>query len=136
MAGKITIKGSPISAFVCAGLGGMIDAFFGLGGPPVVIYFLNTTKSKEEYLGTIQAYFLITSIYGTLVRTAKGILTVELVPNILIAAISILIGVAIGNRLAHRLNGEMLKKVVYVFIGIAGVITIFGSRDVIFALFS
>lgn len=123
-AGKITIKSSPFTAFICAGLGGMIDAFFGLGGPPVVIYFLNTTKSKEEYLGTIQAYFLITSIYGTCVRAAKGILTIELLPVIAIVGTSILLGVKIGNRFADRINGELLKKIVYIFIGIAGIITV------------
>ncbi|MGI6095176.1 MAG: sulfite exporter TauE/SafE family protein [Lachnospiraceae bacterium] len=132
---KITITATPVTTFICAGLCASIDAFFGLGGPPIVIYFLNTTKDKKEYFGTLQTFFLTTAIYGTLMRTWKGVLTLELIPNIIIAVLSILIGAAVGKRLASRLNGEVLKKVIYAFIGFAGIITIFESREILLSLF-
>lgn len=134
-AGKFTIKATPKTAFVCAALSAMADAFFGIGGPPMVIYFLSTTDSKEEYFGSIQTCFLTTSIYGATMRILKGILTPALVPNILIAVASIAVGILLGNRVVDRLNSEMLKKVVYLFIGIAGCITFFTNLDILYAMF-
>ena len=52
----------------------LCDAFFGIGGPLMVIYFLNKTDSAKEYLGTAAAFFLINGVYNTVYRLLSGIL--------------------------------------------------------------
>lgn len=134
-AGKISIKATPKTAFICAALSAMADAFFGIGGPPIVLYFLSTTENKEEYFANVQMMFFTTSTYGALMRIWKGILTPVLVPNIAIAVISIAVGTIFGHRVADRLDGELLKKLVYVLVGVAGMITFITNLDVLFVLF-
>ena len=86
----------------------------------MVIYFLSITKSKEEYLGTLQTFFVFTSVYNTIVRIIKGIITVEVVPYWLCGFIGMQIGLIIGGKLLKKIDGEKLKKIVYAVIGCAG----------------
>ena len=96
------------------------DAFFGIGGPLMVLYFLNKTDNIREYLGTIAAFFLINCIYNTAYRAACGILTAEHLPYIGIGMAAILLGVTLAHGLVKRLNDERLKKITYIMIGLSG----------------
>lgn len=125
--GKFTIRAGVLSAFICSALAAIVDAFFGMGGPPMVVYFLATTKSKEEYLGTLQAYFAISGIYGVAVRILKGQITYSMIPLITGGVIVLMIGIFLGSKIVDRINAEMMKKLVYGFIGVVGVITLITS---------
>lgn len=119
----VVIKPGLPTALVCASLSAVIDAFFALGGPPMVLYFLGATTGKREYLGTIQCFFLITCLYGTGVRVQQNILTPELLTYVFPVCTTALLGIFIGNRLTDKIDALMLKKLVYLFIGISGIIT-------------
>lgn len=121
--GKFTIRAGMMSAFICSALAAIVDAFFGMGGPPMVVYFLATTKSKEEYLGTLQAYFAISGIYGVTVRILKGQITYSMIPMIAGGVVVLMIGILLGSKIVDRIDAEMMKKLVYGFIGVVGVIT-------------
>lgn len=54
--GKIKIKPNILTAFIVSALSGTLSGLFSIGGPPMVIYYLAITKSKEEYLGTLQTF--------------------------------------------------------------------------------
>lgn len=124
--GKIVLKQSLRTACLCGILSGLMGGFFGIGGPPLAIYFLSTTKSKEEYLGTINFLFSVTSTYQFLARIGVGLFTGAQVPLLLCCIAMILVGRFAGSRIVDRINGEQLKKCVYGFLGIAGVTTIIG----------
>lgn len=40
---KVSIRPTPLTASLCSGLAAVIDAAFGIGGPPMVLYFLSVT---------------------------------------------------------------------------------------------
>lgn len=122
--GKIVLKESPLTAALCGILSGLMGGFFGIGGPPLAIYFLSTTKSKEEYLGTINFLFSITSTYQFFARIRVGLFTTAQIPMLLTCILMILIGRFAGSRIVDRINAEQLKKCVYVFLGFAGITTI------------
>lgn len=103
----------------------LCDAFFGIGGPLMVLYYLNKTDSSREYLGTIAAFFLCNGVYNTLYRVACGILTVAQLPYILLGVAAILAGVTAAHRLVNRLNDALLKKITYIMIGVSGVFNLF-----------
>ena len=44
----------------------------------MALYYLTVTESKEAYIGTTQAYFLVTNIFTTVIRLTSGILDKEL----------------------------------------------------------
>lgn len=103
---------------------GACDGLFGIGGPLMVLFFLGQTHSKKEYLGSIQAVFLVNLVYGTMMRMVNHILTPWHLSYIGVGMVCILVGLAAANRIVDRLDGEKIKKITYVVIGISGIMNI------------
>ena len=99
-------------------------AFFGVGGPLMSIYFMNLTASPEEYLGSIQAYFLLCGITNTVVRFASGTLGLAQLPVILVCLVCVLTGSALGKRLVHKMDADKIRTITYVMVGIAGIVNV------------
>ena len=119
---KRTLNLPTTAAYVV--ISAVCDAFFGIGGPLMVLYYLNKTENAKEYLGTIAGFFLINGVYNTIYRLINGILTVEQLPFAGIGIIAIIAGVTIAHRLVSRMNDALLKKVTYIMIGICGVLNL------------
>ena len=120
---KLKIKAGIPAAVICGTLGGVINSFFGIGGPPLVVYFLAATDTKEEYLGTINVFFSVTALYLVIIKAMNGIITVDLIPKIISVIIGLLIGSTIGAKIIGRINIVLMKKIIYFFLIISGVIT-------------
>ena len=123
-AGKIRVKATVGTAAVCASLSGVVGGLFGIGGPPMVVYYLSALDDKEAYLGTIQAFFCFTNIYTLIVRLIKGLYTAELIPPTVCGVVAILLGQLIGGRIQSKINGDTMRKLVYAFLGVTGVINL------------
>jgi len=117
---KLKVKANLASATVCGTLAGILGGLFGIGGPPMVIYFLAALDDKEKYLGTIQFYFFITGVYMLFFRMLNGIYTINLVPYTLLGIVGIMAGKKIGTMIVDRINADTMKKLVYAFLGVAG----------------
>lgn len=72
----------------------------------------------------MQTLFVVTNIINIITRLANGLYTADLLPCTLVGMAFILIGKEFGIRFARKLNIEVIKKVIYVFVGISGVITL------------
>lgn len=107
---------------ICSMIAGVGNGLFGISGPPMVLYYLSACKEKEEYLGTIQTFFLITGLYASLMRLMSGIITMDLLPLIFIGIITCLIGKKIGTVFVDKISDEKMRKLIYVFLGIVGII--------------
>lgn len=114
----------PVRVF-CITVSAVCDGLFGIGGPLMVLYFLNATDSSYEYLGTIQLFFLVNTLYSTVFRMAQGILLPSHLPVIGIGMIGILTGLFAANRIVDRLNVQALRKWIYGMIGISGLVNLF-----------
>ena len=126
-ANKVKIKGTPIAAVVCGGISGFLGGFFGIGGPLMTLYFLAVTETKEEYLGSINATFAITSTYQLLLRIVSGVLTISAGPFVAAGIAGILIGRIFGTKVVDKLNGPQMKKAIYIFLAFAGIMTVINS---------
>ena len=93
----------------------------------MVLYFMMITDSKEEYLATIQTFFMITAAYNLVLRTLRGIFTPGLLGYALLGTIAIFAGMSIGNRVVERINDQLLQKIVCVMIGVSGLTTFLTS---------
>lgn len=113
----------PVSLF-CIMVSAICDGLFGIGGPLMVLYFMSMTESIQEYLGTIQCFFLINCIYTTTLRIFKGILLTQHISIIIIGMIGIAIGGQLSKRLISYLDVDLVKKLTYLMIGISGFINI------------
>lgn len=121
---KLKIKANFLSAAICGTISGAASGLFGIGGPPMVIYMLAATgNDKEKYLGTLQLFFVLTNIYNNALRVMNGIITWDLMTLVLPGIAGMLIGGAVGSRIIDRINVEMMKKLIYLFLAFSGAVT-------------
>lgn len=119
-------KASVATAIVCALLSGVLGGFFGISGPPMVIYFLSVLDKKEEYLGTIQLFFFCSGVYMFLLRICSGIYTLDLLRYTVIGMSGVFIGMQMGYKIVDRLDTARLKKIIYFFLAVSGVLNLIG----------
>ena len=125
---RIPLKPSPVSASACSGLSGLCSGMFGIGGPPMVVYYLAVLGDKKEaYLATTQMYFCIGSIYNTVMRACRGILTLDMLPLVAVGLAGMAAGERLGLCILRRIDVPTMKKAVYGLLAVSGVITLFRS---------
>ena len=123
-AGKIKFKPSLWKGAVAGSISGVMNGLFAMGGPPMVIYFMVSNKDMKDYLATIQMYFALSNIYTTAIKASAGYVTKEVLVFFAIACISALVGVFFGKKIFSHCKPDLLKKVVYGFMAVSGVINI------------
>lgn len=118
--GDGTFRPQGAVAFVAAS--GLTEGLFGFGGPLMALYYLARTASNEEYLGTIQGFFTINSVYITLFRAANGITTLGDAPVVALAVAGVIVGSAVAGRVVARLDRTAISRLAYAFIGMTGLV--------------
>ena len=113
-------------SIVCIAISATCDGLFGIGGPLMVLYFMSMISGTHAYLGTIQLFFWTNSMYNTALRFYKGILLPEHFALLAVGTVAILIGGAVAGKIVDRLNVTTMRKLIYIMIGIGGVINLFG----------
>ena len=110
-------------------MSGMMGGLFGMQGPPAVLYFLAVAESKERYTALAQCYFLLGNCMMTLYRAGAGFLTADVAAAWCYAVPAVLVGTWLGSLVFNRLSMPLLRKIVYAYIGISGVMTLFKIRN-------
>lgn len=93
-------------------------------GPPAVLYFLAVSESKERYTALAQCYFLIGNCMMTIYRAHSGFLTNEVITSWCYAVPAVLVGTYLGGLVFNKLSLPTLRKLVYLYIGISGIVAI------------
>lgn len=121
---KIKVKGSLPTQTSLGIISGLMGGFFGMQGPPAVLYFLAVSDSKEKYIAIAQAYFLIGNIIMTLFRLNAGFFSKTVVINWIVALPAVIIGTYLGTLVYKRIQMPLLRKCVYIYIGISGILAL------------
>lgn len=122
---SIRLQATHKNCAICAALSGCASGFFGISGPPMVIYYLAALgDDKTRYLATTQLFFCLSSLYTTGVRIAHGIITPDLLPLALCGMLGIFFGKRIGLAVLSRIDADTMKRFIYIFLALAGVITV------------
>lgn len=120
VAKNLHLKANVRTAAVCALLSGLSQGFFGISGPPMALYFLLISDTKEQYVGNLQVFSLFTSLYALLLRFYHGTIRPFMLPLAVIGVAGVFFGKALASRVVERMDMERMKKVVYLFLGISG----------------
>lgn len=105
---------------------GVCSGLFGIGGPLMAVLFLSISDSKEEFHGNIQGLFTITTLTNSLIRLHKQILSPAHLPFILLGVIAVLLGGLVAKHIVDRINKERLNRITYAFVGVSGLLNLFG----------
>ncbi len=122
--GKIKMKPTLPVQISMGTISGMMGGLFGMQGPPAVIYFISCTDKKEEYMALTQWYFIIGNIAMTCYRAGNGFLTPAVGKAWLTGVAAVLLGLYLGGKVYDKLNIKTVRKFVYIFICIAGIVAL------------
>lgn len=118
---SITIKSIPIYVMIVFALiSGFFNGMFGIGGPLMALYFLTISDSKENYLASIQTFFLIDTFIMTGLRFANGILNLDNIKFVFVGIIGAILGTILANRTVRFINMKFMTLSIYIFIGLSG----------------
>lgn len=117
---RIKLRTNLPTQVVAGTLSGLMGGFFGMQGPPAVLYFLQSEPDKEYYMALIQTYLFTGNLIMLVVRAFNGFLT----PTVGIDYVYGLGGVAIGSLLGavafSHIPQRAFRYVVYAYIAISG----------------
>lgn len=91
-------------------------------GPPAVLYFIQSESTKEHYMAMTQTYFLIGNVIMTIVRAYNGFFTTTVLQDYCFGLGGVVIGTTFGTYVFKRISNRIFRYIVYVYIGISGVI--------------
>ena len=102
--------------------GGAFSALFGTGGPIYTIYLSRRLDALDQFRATISVVILLSGVVRAAAFAAAGLYAQ---PEILTAAALLLpvslLGLYAGSRLRTRVSPDLLKRVIFVLLAIAGV---------------
>ena len=107
------------------GLSGLMGGFFGMQGPPAVLYFISSEPSKEHYMAMAQTYFLIGNAMMTIVRLYNGFVTPAVLDGYLYGIGGVALGTMLGAYVFSRIPTRLFRYIVYTYIGISGLVMLF-----------
>ena len=113
----------PLS-IVCIAISATCDGLFGIGGPLMAVYFVSASDGKESYIANLQFLFAVTNVVNFFTRISKGFYTFDLVPVTLLGFAGITLGKKFGLKILDRLDLESMKKGVYLFVGLSGILNV------------
>ena len=122
LSSKIHIKQSIPMQVGIGCISGAMGGFFGMQGPPSVLYYVQSEKSKEAYAAQTQVYFVIGNIFMSFIRAQNGFMTTAVAKSWLFAIFGVIVGTYTGTKVFNRIPTEKLRKVVYIYMAISGVI--------------
>jgi len=120
-AAKVHIKSNNRNGIIAGTLSGVMGALFGIGAPPLVLYYSSTTEDKDNYTACLQITLAIHTMLNIFCRIGMHLFS----PDAWIYCIPIVIGVVLGKfpgkRIYNKLDIKTFKLLIHLFIGILGI---------------
>lgn len=105
-------------------LSGLMGGLFGMQGPPAVLYFIEVSETKEEYIAITQMYFLVGNIVMTCYRANEGFLTPTVWTAWCYGAGAVVLGTWLGSLIFRYLSLPLLRRIVFAYIALSGVLAL------------
>jgi uncharacterized membrane protein YfcA len=100
---------------------GVLNTSIGTAGPPVVATLQAGEMPQHTFRATTVAFFACCNIVAVPLIIASGVVTASTWRTALVAVPSVLVGNAIGSRLAPRVGPERFRALVLGLLAVAGV---------------
>lgn len=120
--GKVRIRPTWYAGLAAGLLSGVMGGMFSMGGPPVVIYFLQSEEDSDHYLATISAYFVFSNVISIASKALAGFFTANVWAAFAVGALGMALGAFIGKRTREKVEARLLRKLVYGFMAFSGAV--------------
>ncbi len=117
-----TMPGNIVSS--TAGLAaGVANGAFGIGGPPVVLFYFASPAGNIVGRATLVAYFLLTDFIGLAFLSRENLVTADVLLRTLTFLPALLAGVWLGARSFKNANPVIFRKWILALLGLLATIT-------------
>lgn len=103
---------------------GILNGAFGIGGPPVVLFYFSTPAVAAVSRASVIAFFLSTDILGLGMLGYEGLVTSQSFAQFLAWLPALLAGVWVGAHGFKRMDQAMFRKAVLVLLMLLAVMTL------------
>lgn len=109
---------------VAASTAGAMGGATGIGGPPLVLYFLATGEPARQVRGDLSGYFMVTGVVGLLTYFAYGLITVEIAILGAVLSVPHFAGMSFGGFLFPRASERTFRWIALSILACVGVGTL------------
>jgi uncharacterized membrane protein YfcA len=103
---------------------GVLGGAYGMNGPPLAMYGAARGWSPQQFRATLQGYFLPASLAGLLGYLTAGLWDHAVTRYFLLSLPGIVVAVAAGRALNHRLRGDAFFRCVYAGLVVVGAVLV------------
>ena len=111
----VRTPGAPASTATGAA-SGVLNGAFGIGGPPVVLFYFSTSGAAAIGRASIIFFFLFTDLLGVGYFATQGIVTMQSFVQAALWLPALLVGVWIGAHCFRRMNHDAFRRWVLVIL--------------------
>jgi uncharacterized protein len=101
---------------------GLSNGAFGIGGPPVILFYFASPAGAAAGRASLTAFFLLTDIIGLANQSMHGLVTRDAAIRALTYLPALLAGVWIGSRRFKGTNPEAFRKAVLLLLAVLAVL--------------
>ena len=124
IAKRVSLKPSLAAGMLCSGFSGCCAGAFTVGGPMMALYFVAIARDKDTYVANMQFLFAATNLTNLAMRAVRGLYGAQYLPVTAVGVIFVLVGMVIGSALSKRMCGDVARQVVYIGVGVSGLVTL------------
>lgn len=109
-----------------ASLAGLMGGSTGIGGPPLILYFLALGAPARQVRGDLFGYFLVTTLIGLVSFAAYGLFTPPVVLLGLIFGLPYMLGIWLGGKLFPFASERVFRRLALILLTLIGAATLLG----------
>jgi uncharacterized membrane protein YfcA len=113
---------SPPATLATGALGGLFNGAFGIGGPPIILFYFSSPAGAAAGRASLIAFFLGMDIIGLVAQAWHGLITLDHVWRAALFLPVLLIGITIGARSFRGSDPETFRRRVLMLIAVIGVL--------------
>ncbi len=117
---RISFRPPEWSAYLFGFFSGVLGGAFNMTGPPVVLYAFTRMWTKTIIFGSLNFYFLITSIVVVVFHVMAGNMTREVTLSFITFLPALFAGMYLGGRIFIRVNDENYRNGLHILLTLAG----------------
>ena len=122
---KVELK--PIWAYISGLTAGILGGACTVNGPPVIIYLTKKYESKHKIKAIVAGFLLTAGIVNVFMFALNGLYTLSVCKYSAGFAVFTILGVFTGNHYYKKINHDIFKKFIYVFLLVAGAFLVFNN---------
>jgi uncharacterized membrane protein YfcA len=104
-------------------LAGLLGGAVQISGPPVIVYWLGGPSDVRVMRANFVVYFALTAVVLTIAYLSRGLINAEVLALAAILGPLHILAIAAGAPLFHRASGHTYRRVAYVIMAVAGLVS-------------